>query len=157
MTAAARVVVRPRRLTVVCRLAAGLVVAVFAVVATALRGGPEGDAQFQLADQVAMFVLGLLIAAGVLSFTRARVVADEREVRVRNVVGEKVLPWQVVAAVRLDEHSPWASLELHDDDTVALLAVQANDGESAVDAVVRLRRLLHASRRPGAGGDSPPG
>ena len=153
MTAPAPVGVRPRRLTLVCRSAAALVVVVFAVVATALRGGPEGAAQFQLADQVAMFVLGLLIAAGVLSFTRARVVADLSGVRVRNVVGEKFLPWQVVASVQLDRHSPWASLELQDDDTVALLAVQSNDGDAAVEAVLRLRRLLQASR----GGAEPAG
>ena len=149
------VVVRPRRLTRVCWATAVLVVVVFGVVATALRGGPEGDAQFQLADQIAMFVLGLLIAGGVLSFTRARVVADETGVRVRNVAGERHLPWQVIAAVRLDEGAPWASLDLQDDDTVALLAVQANDGDRAVDAVVTLRRLLRAAHGgPAASGDA---
>jgi hypothetical protein len=82
----------------------------------------------------------------VLQFTRARVEADEQGLRIRNYVGEKVIPWQVVAAVRMDDGSPWASLDLQDDDTIALLAVQANDGLYAVEAVLELRRLMAISR-----------
>jgi hypothetical protein len=119
---------------------------VFGVVAYLLpRGSAEGQ-QFALPDQIAFFCIGALLASAVLMFTRVRVVADERGVRVRNYVGEKDIPWQVVARVRLDDSSPWASLDLQDDDTVALLAVQANDGAMAVDAVLELRRLLTASR-----------
>lgn len=139
------VVLRPRKLLLACRAGAALIVAVFAVVATTLRSASAGQV-FDLADQIAMFVLGLLLAGGLLLLTRARVVADEHAVRVRNVLGETVLPWQVVREVRLDEGSPWASLDLHDDDTVALLALQTNDGERAVDGVLTLRRLLRASR-----------
>jgi hypothetical protein len=84
----------------------------------------------------------------VLQFTRVRVYADEAGVRVRNYVGEKAVPWPVVAGVRMDDGSPWASLDLQDDDTIALLAVQANDGRYAVEAVLELRRLLAASRQP---------
>jgi len=141
-----QVVVRPRRLTRVCWGVAVLTLVGFAGVAVALGTGTDGEAAFRLSDQIAMFGLGVLIALGVLAFTRARVVADVREIRIRNVLGDKVLPWQVVQAVRLDDGSPWASLELHDDETVALLAVQANDGEQAVQAVLELRRLLAASR-----------
>lgn len=145
------VVVRPRKLTIVCWvLAVGIVVA-FVVIAVAL-GRTEGDAGFRLADQVAMVGLGVLFAGAVLLLTRARVVADADGVRVRNGLGETALPWQVVAAVRFDDGEPWATLDLQDDDTVALLAVQANDGERAVEAVLALRRLLRASREPGAGG-----
>ena len=141
-----QVVIRPRRLTRVCWAVAVLTLVGFAGVALALGTGTDGEAAFRLADQIAMFGLGVLVALGVLAFTRARVVADAREIRVRNVLGDKVLPWQVVQSVRLDDGSPWASLELHDDETVALLAVQANDGEQAVQAVLELRRLLAASR-----------
>ena len=140
--------VRPRRLLVVCRAAGGLLLAVFAVVAYLLPRGSAGGQQFGVADQVAFFLIGVLLSAVVLQFTRVRVVADERGVRVRNYVGEKFVPWQVVAGVRMDDSSPWASLDLHDDDTIALLAVQANDGAWAVEAVLALRSLLAESRRP---------
>ena len=141
-----RVVVRPRKLTRVCVGLALLVVALFTVVAVALGRGQDGDAAFRLADQISMVGLGVLVALALLAFTRARVEADADGIRIRNVVGETVLPWQVVRSVRMDEGSPWASLDLHDDDTVSLLAVQANDGEQAVQAVLELRALLAASR-----------
>ena len=137
---------RPVKLTRVCWGVAALVMVVFIAVAIALAGGPEGDAQFQLADQIAMVLLGALVSCAVLSLTRARVVADAQGVRVRNVVGERLFPWQVVRAVRLDDGAPWASLDLQDDDTVALLGIQSNDGDRAIDAVVALRRLLAESR-----------
>lgn len=140
------VVSRPVVLTRVCWGVAALVLAVFAVVAVALGRGPAGDAQFRLADQVAMVLLGALVAGAVLAFTRARVVGDASGVRIRNVLGEKVIPWQVVREVRLDDGASWASLELQDDDTVALLGIQSNDGDRAIDAVLGLRALLIASR-----------
>jgi hypothetical protein len=125
-----------------------VLLAVFAVVAYLLPRGSSGGEQFGVADQVAFFLIGVVLSAVVLQFTRVRVTADERGVRVRNYVGEKFVPWQVVAGVRMDDGSPWASLDLQDDDTIALLAVQANDGAWAVDAVVALRALLAESRRP---------
>ena len=142
----APVVARPRRLTLVCWLVAALVVVVFGVLAVALGRGPEGDAQFRLADQIAFFVLGLLVAGLALMFTRARVTATAEGVHVRNPFGTKDVPWQVVREVRLDDGAPWAVLELQDDETVQMLAVQANDGDAAVDVVLELRALLQASR-----------
>jgi len=147
----APLLVRPRKLTRICRLMAVAIVAVFAVVAIAL--GSDSSQVFELADQVAMVVFGLLFAVVLLGLTRARVLADVTGVRVRNVIGERGVPWQVVREVRLDDGQAWARLDLQDDDTVALFAVQANDGERAVRAVLELRALLAASRggpvRPG--------
>ena len=137
---------RPVKLTRVCWGVASLVMVVFVAVAIGLGSATTGDAAFRLGDQIAMVVLGGLIATAVLGFTRPRVHADLEGVRIRNLLGEKLIPWQVVRAVRLDDGSPWASLDLHDDDTVALFAVQANDGERAVDAVLGMRALLAASR-----------
>lgn len=139
-------VIRPRLLPRVCYGVAAGIVVMFAVLAVALGGGPAGAAQFRLADQVAFFGLGVLIALGPLSFTRVRVEADAAGIRVRNLWGERFLPWQVVRAVRLVDGTPWATLDLHDDDTVSLLAVQSGDGERAVQAVLDLRTLLAASR-----------
>ena len=146
MSATEQVVARPRRLTRVCWGLAAVIALVFAVLGQALRGGPEGAAQFQLADQIAMTMLGLVVGGSALLLTRPRVVADANGIRVRNVLGFTYLPWEVVEAVRLDDGASWASLDLHDDDTVALLALQTNDGEQTVDAVLSLRRLLAASR-----------
>ena len=138
--------VTPRRLTRVCRLTAALVVAVFGVLAVLLPRGSGGGQQFGLADQLSFFAIGVLLAVGLLAFTRFRVRADERGVWVRNVLGERFFPWAVVARVDLPESASWAQLELHDDDTVALLALQTGDGDPTVDAVLALRRLLQTAR-----------
>ena len=137
---------RPIVLTRVCWGVAVLVVIVFSLVAVALGRGPEGAAQFRLADQVAMVLLGVVLACAVLAFTRARVIGDAEGVRVRNVLGDKLFPWPVIREVRFDEGASWASLDLQDDDTVALLGIQSNDGDRAVDAVLGLRALLAQSR-----------
>jgi hypothetical protein len=94
-----------------------------------------------------MTLLGVLVGGAALLLTRPRVEADATGVRVRNVLGWRHFPWQVVASVRMDEGASWASLELQDDDTVGLLAVQSNDGDAAVETVLALRRLLADSRR----------
>jgi hypothetical protein len=138
-------------LTVVCWLVALGVLVVFAVLAVALGRGPEGDAQFRLPDQIAFFLLGVIIAGTTLMFTRARVDGTAEGVRVRNAFSTKDVPWQVVRSVRLDDGAPWAVLHLHDDETVQLLAVQANDGDAAVETVLGLRALLQASRQRPAG------
>ena len=148
MSGGAVLVVRPHRLRQVCVVLAVVVVVGFTAVALALGAAPPGELTFRPPDQAALIVLSLLIAAGLMVLTAARVEADADGIRVRNALKVTVLPWAVVQAVRFDDGSPWASLDLHDDDTVALFAVQANDKERAVEAVRALRALLDASRTP---------
>jgi hypothetical protein len=136
----------PRKLRRICSGLAAVVVVIFGAVALLLTRG-EGDEQiFGPADQVAFFGIGLLIAAGVLVLTRFRVRADETGIWVRNSLGERYFPWGVVVAIHLPEGATWAQLELHDDETVALLALQVSDGDRAVDVLLALRRLLKASQ-----------
>jgi hypothetical protein len=135
----------------VCWASAAAVLVIFTIVGTGLRGPTgEGDAVFQPGDQFAMIGLGVLIAAGILMFTRPRVEADARGVRVRNVVGSYDLPWDVVRAVRFDRGASWASLELHDDDQVPMIALQVVDRERAVSGVRALRELHRAHQQPPA-------
>jgi hypothetical protein len=140
------VLLRPRRLTLVCRCIAPVVLVVFGALAVLLPRGSTGDQRFGAGDQIAFFLLGVLIAVGVLAFSRPRVRADERGVWVRNVMGERYFPWALVTRVDLPPGAPWAQLELHDDDTVALLAVQSNDGDTAVEGVLALRKLLQTAQ-----------
>lgn len=135
---------RPVKLTRVCWALVVLVMAVFSAVAVALGAGPPGEASFRLPDQLAMVGLGVLLSLAMLSFTRARVRGDLAGVRVRNVLGERFFPWEVVREVRLDDGAPWASLELQDDDTVSLLGAQSNDGERTIEVVLALRAQLRA-------------
>ncbi|MEV1330961.1 PH domain-containing protein [Micromonospora costi] len=136
---------RPRRIRLVCWASAAALVVVFTLVATSLHG-PTGDGYgtFQRGDQLAMVGLGIFGALAFLLFTRPRVEADARGVRVRNVLGSYELPWEVVRGIRFDRGAPWASLELHDDDLVPMIALQAADKELAVEGVRALRRLHQA-------------
>ena len=134
--------VRPRRLSRVCWATTGLVVVAFSVLALLL---PRGGGGVGVGDQVSFFLFGLLLAAGVVAFTRFRVRADETGIWVRNVLGERFFPWGVVVAVHLPEGASWAQLELHDDETVALLALQTNDGDRTIDSVLALRKLMQTA------------
>jgi hypothetical protein len=136
----------PRRLGRICGALAALVVLVFGGIALLLPRGNDAVETFRPVDQVAFFCIGLVIAGGVLVLTRFRVRADEQGVWVRNSLGERFFPWPVVVAVNLPEGATWAQLELHDDETVALLALQTSDGDATIDAVIALRRLLRQSR-----------
>lgn len=137
---------RPQRLRRVCWASAAAIVLVFTGLALILRRSADHGVVFHTGDQVAMAGLGWLMAAGVLAFTRPRVEADERHIRIRNVVGSYDLPWEVVRSVRFDLNSPWVTLDLADDDQVAVMAVQAADKNYALVAVTGLRELLAASR-----------
>jgi hypothetical protein len=103
-----------------------------------------GSAAFGTGDRIAMIALGVLGAMGILLMARPRVEADAGGIRVRNLVGGYELPWSMVRAVRFHRGSPWAALELVDDDIVAVMAVQATDKEYAVEGV-RALRALHAA------------
>ncbi|WP_412751686.1 PH domain-containing protein [Krasilnikovia sp. M28-CT-15] len=140
------VVYRPRRVRWVAGAAAAAVVILFTVLSFSLHGATgDGFGHFERGDQTAMIGLGVLIGLGILAFTRPRVSADAAGVRVRNVVGGYELPWSVVRAVRFDRNSPWATLELHDDETISVHALQAADREYAVEGVRTLRTLLQAA------------
>jgi hypothetical protein len=143
---------RPRRTRRVCWVLAGVVVVLFASLATVLTGstGDENGAVFQRDDQFAMAVLGVLVAAGILVFARPRIIADERGIRFRNLISGYDLPWSIVLAVKFDRGSPWASVDLADGDNLPIMAIQAVDKQYAVDGVRALRRLLAQSRAAAA-------
>jgi hypothetical protein len=106
-------------------------------------------------DQVAMLVLGLIVAGGVLVVAGPSVSADVRGLHVRNILVSRDVPWEAVREVVFRDGSPWAVLELADDDQVALLAIQAADRERAVAAVRGLRALQarHAAGRTAGSAD----
>jgi hypothetical protein len=144
MTTVDPVVFRPRRIRWVAGISAVLIAALFTVLSFGLHGATgDGPGQFQRGDQVAMICLGILIGLGIMAFTRPRVRADADGVTIRNVIGGYELPWSAVRAVRFDRNSPWATLELHDDETVSVHALQAADKDYAVQGV-RALRALHA-------------
>lgn len=145
----APVVFRPRRSFVLAWAGAVLVVALFVVIAVLLRTTDTG-VFFRVADQVAVVVLGLFIAGGLLLLARPRVRADTEGVEVRNIGLARRLPWTDVVRVAFPDGASWARLDLPDYEYLPMMAVQSADGQRAVDAMRRLRALHAAATHPPA-------
>ncbi|GAA3431103.1 PH domain-containing protein [Kutzneria kofuensis] len=136
----APVTFRPRRVRFVAVPAAIGLVALFAVIAVLLRNTPTG-AYFELSDQIAMGLVGVLLACGVLLLTRPRVRAQAEWIEVRNLLGSTRYAWTDVRGLSFPDGSAWARLELPADEYVSIMAVQAADGARAVTAMRTLRAL----------------
>ena len=136
----------PRRARLLCAIAAAVVVGVAVAVALSLKSSSTGVVEFRTDDQIAIFGLGLALGAAIMALGRSRVDADPDGVRIRNVLVRHELPWTAVRSVSFARTSSWATLQLENDDEIALLAVQAGDKERAVQAVDALR-ALHAAKR----------
>jgi hypothetical protein len=145
---AATVTAVPRVMRLVCAALAAVVLAVMVVVGIFLKSSSTGVVSFHTSDQVAVVVLGVVLAAGILLLARPRVDADDAGVRVRNILGSHDLPWSAVRSVRFERKSAWATLLLVTGEEIAVLAVQSADGERAAAATEGLRALLAANRPP---------
>jgi Bacterial PH domain len=136
-------VIRPWRVRWLAWIGAVALFGVMVVVAVLLRSVPTG-VYFRLADQVALVIIGLLMALGMLLLAMPRVVADADGVRVRNVLVTRELSWDAVLEVGFPDGAAWARLELPDDEYLPMLAIQAVDRDRAVTAI-RALRALHAA------------
>jgi hypothetical protein len=97
---------------------------------------------FQTADQVAIGILGLIIAGVVLLFARPRLRVGANGLILRNLLTDRLIPWNDVVDVSFPPGARWARVDLPDDEYVPLMAIQAVDKERAVDAMDAVRRLL---------------
>jgi Bacterial PH domain len=138
---------RPHKARAIAIVVAAVFVVVFVVVGVLLRNSSTGVV-FYLSDQVAMVGIGLVLALAALWFARPRVRADHDGVEIRNMLGTHQYAWADVEALSFPDGSPWARLELPDDEYVPILAVQAIDGEHAVTAMRELRRLRREAAEP---------
>jgi len=133
-------VAKPRKSRRYASGVAVLLVVVHVTFAILLRGDSTG-VYFRLADQLAFAGIGCLLAAGVLLLTRPRVRIGPRGIAVRNVLGERIVDWDLYEGLSFPDGAAWARIELPDDEYLAVMAIQSNDREYAVDAVDRFRAL----------------
>ena len=126
--------------------AAFLIAAAHIAVGVLLKIGTSGVI-FQTADQVAIALLGLVIAGAVLLFARPRLRVGAPGVAVRNLFGYRLIPWSNVVDVSFPRGARWARVDLPDDEYVPVMAIQAVDKDRAVDAMDSVRALL-ARYRP---------
>jgi hypothetical protein len=126
--------------------AAFLIAAAHIVVGLLLKMSSSGVI-FQTADQVAMAVLGLVIAGAVLLLARPRLRVGPAGLSVRNLLGDRLVPWSELVGVSFPAGSRWAHIDLPDDEYVPVMAIQAVDKDRAVGAMDTVRALL-ARYRP---------
>lgn len=129
---------RPFYSVIAASVLAVLIIIAFTIVGLLLRQSHTG-AVFRPSDQVAMIVLGVLLAGGTMLWAVPRVRADADGVEVRNVLTSKRFGWREVLAISFPDGASFARLELPDDEYYTVMAVQAVDGWRAVEAVRALR------------------
>jgi hypothetical protein len=137
---------RPHRTPIFAYAAALLIAAAHIVVGLLLKIRSSGVI-FQTSDQVAMAVLGLVIAGAVLLFARPRLRVGPSGLAVRNLLGYRLVPWSEVVGVSFPAGRRWARIDLPDDEYIPVMAIQAVDKDRAVDAMDTVRSLL-ARYRP---------
>jgi hypothetical protein len=137
---------RPHRMPLFIYITAFLIAAAHIVVGLLLKIKSSGVI-FHTSDQVAIAVLGLVIAGGVLLFARPRLRAGPAGLSVRNLFGYRLIPWADVVGVSFPAGRRWARIDLPDDEYVPVMAIQAVDKDRAVEAMDTVRALL-ARYRP---------
>jgi Bacterial PH domain len=140
------VALRPHRTPLFAYGAAFLIAATHIVVGLLLKVRSSGVI-FQTSDQVAMAILGLVIAGLVLLFARPRLRVGPAGLSVRNLLGYRLIEWPEVVGVSFPAGSRWARIDLPDDEYIPVMAIQAVDKGRAVDAMDTVRSLL-ARYRP---------
>ena len=135
------VVLRPPRTLPFVYAAAFLIASAHIAVGLLLKIRSTGVI-FQTADQVAMATLGLVIGGVVLLFARPRLRVGAAGVSVRNLLGDRLIPWPDVVDVSFPPGHRWARVDLPDDEYIPVMAIQAVDKERAVAAMDTVRSLL---------------
>lgn len=121
--------------------AALVILAAHVVVGVLLKASSTGVI-FRTADQVAIAMVGAVIAAFVCLFARPRLRIGPSGVAVRNLFGYKLFPWSEVRGVSFHPGARWARLDLPDDEYMAVMAIQAVDKRRAVESMERVRTAL---------------
>jgi hypothetical protein len=138
--------VRPRLTPYFAYAAAAIILALHIAVGVLLKVSSTGVI-FRTADQVAIALLGAVIAGVVLTFARPRLRVGPQGMAVRNFFGDKLIPWSDIVGVSFPQGARWARVDLPDDEYVALMAIQAVDKERAVEAMDKVRALVARYRR----------
>ncbi len=126
--------------------AAAVVIAVAHVAVAILLKFESTGVLFQTADQVAIAALGFIIAGAVLLLTRPRLRVGAAGVSVRNLFGDRLIPWSQVVGVYFPVSKRWARVELPADEYLPVMAIQAVDKERAVQAMTTVRALVDRYR-----------
>lgn len=140
---------RPQLTPLFAYAAAFVITVALVAVGLLLKLGSSGVV-FQTADQVAMIILGLVLAGAVLLLARPRLRVGPDGLAVRNVLSYRLVPWSAIVGVSFPVGRRWARIDLPDDEYIPVMAIQAVDKERAVAAMDTVRSLV-ARYRPDLG------
>jgi MFS family permease len=132
---------RSRRGRLVAAVMGVLALVVFGVIAVLLPTN-AGLTTWQPADRALVFGIGVAIALVCWRYASIRAVPDLDGLVVRNLVVTRTVTWAQVIDVEFGGGTPWVTLELDDTDTLAVMAIQRADGESAMAEAKRLAGLV---------------
>lgn len=132
-------VFRPRLMPVLAWVGAAGMVAAGIGVALTLREESTGPL-LRSADQYAMLGIALVLAGVILLLTRPRLRVGPAGLGVRNVLEERLIPWEDVVGVSFPKR--WARVELAGYEYVPVVAIQSIDRERAVAAMDAVRELM---------------
>ena len=135
---------RSRRGRLMASVMAVVSVVLFLVLALLVAGVAEGG--WVVADRIMMIIIGLVLGGALWQWASISAVPDDTGLTVRNLVGRRHIRWSEIEDVTFAEGDPWASLQLHDTETVAVMAIQRADGPSSRAEAQRLAELVAASR-----------
>ncbi|MEP6561373.1 MAG: PH domain-containing protein [Nakamurella sp.] len=132
--------VRPRRITIYAAIAASLVVLSMLVIGLLLLNSNEGVA-FRASDQIGLIGVGLILGGLIMTAARPRLRADRNGLWVRNLFGDEFIPWPLVLRIAYPQGAPWAQLNMPDDESKPVMAIQAMDRGRAVQALEAVREV----------------
>lgn len=126
-------------------IVAAIVAVAFIICGLAL-GHTSNGAHFTTADQFGIAGTGILVAIGILAFTRPRLRADADGLDVKAFFGGwRHIDWDLVVAVEFPPKVRFARLVLPGEELIPLFAVQRGDAERSVEVMQQLRQLFAAS------------
>lgn len=132
---------RPTRLRRWAIVAAVVVFALHVAWGLTLTSGRDLGVHVGGADQIAYVVIGIIWAGLILLLLRIRVRAGAAGVEITGLLRTKVYPWEIIVGFTFPLSSQWARLELPAYEHVGIAAIQASDGDAAVDAMHELRAV----------------
>jgi hypothetical protein len=127
---------RPRRARIVPYVLAAVVVLSMIVLAVVM------PAPWGLGDRLGLVAIGLIVAGILHMLARSRVTADPEGVTVVNGLRTHEYDWAELIGVSMAEGAPWPTLDLADGSTVAIMGIQASDGDRADRALAELSALI---------------
>lgn len=127
-------------------------IGVFVVCVGGYFGLPARDRGqiFGFWDLVLFGLLGAVFLLIWWALFRCRLTASESGLTVVNGLRTREFEWAQVVSITMPQGAPWATLDIADGTSVAVVGIQASDGGRARAAVREVRALLDLPKSPSA-------